>query len=679
MDRAGKQLERNQHRLDEIAAQLSGAASLRKESSSPQRSRPALGVLALLTLLAGVGLATSGSLAIGTPIAGVGAIAVFVWAFFAWKAAQYTAPGGPAEGQAVLLAERKTLEADQIEITGRNAQYESQLQHCQDTLNELNQQIRVQVDRVPDLQEEVRGAEQRRRQVELEKARGQAHVEALESAIDGHRREIEDRSTQRHEILKTQEQRQAALQVKEEELKVDRHALDEAEQALAGRTSTQDSADRDRRLKESMREHEAQQREAELEQARRQAQVEALETTIDGYRKEIDDLTTERPETLKTQEQRQAALRASERELEARRQRLQEAEQDLDNRKQGTAEQHARKEQLLQMRKTAEQQRVEEAETAGAAERQLREVAEEALGSESACAIRVATDLMRTLGNWLKDQAQAQRSDQEGAEAYAAYREFVGPRGINHLRDKAQRRRDEADELSGALIGPMGRSNESTEADEPELQERVRALEGEVRKLEGKHEELRRTLPSLAELEEELETKKRRLRELEGFDATLAKAVEHLKDAEEHVYRELAPKLQVSIREHLPRVTRGRYEACKVDPDTLKLEVESPEAGWVSASGLSLGTQEQVYLLLRFALAEHLTKPGQRCPLILDDVLAAADAGRKLGTLDTLLALGEETQIVLFTHEDDVHQWARTKLTAGRHKLIELTREALPR
>ena len=582
LKQAHTQLERNQHRLDEITARLPGLASLDEEGSRPQRPRPALGVLALLALLAGVGLAASGFLMIGAPLAGVGAIALFVWAFFAWKAAEHAAPGGPAEGQAALLAERRTLEADQIEIAGRKAQHESQLQQCEKRLRELNRQIQVQ-------------------------------------------------------------------------------------------------ADRDRGLKESTREHERQQREVELEQARRQARVETLETTIDGYRKEIEDLTIQRPEILKTQEQRQAALQAWERELKVRRQRLEEAEQGLDHRKEGAAEQRARKEQIQQSRKAAEQQRVEEADAAEAAERQLREVAGEALGSESAGGTRAATDLMRTLDDWRKQQAQARHWDQERADAYAAYREFVGPRGINYLRDTARQLRNEADHLSCAAVGPIDRSSGGTEASETELEDRVRTLEGDVRELEGQHQELRRTLPSLAGLEEELETEKRRLRDLEDFDATLAKAVEHLKDAEEHVYRELAPKLQISIQEHLPHVTRGRYEACKVDPDTLKLEVESPDSGWVSAGGLSLGTQEQVYLLLRFALAEHLTKPGQKCPLILDDVLAAADAGRKRGILDTLLALGEETQIVLFTHEDDVLQWARTELTASRHKLIELSREALPR
>ena len=67
-----------------------------------------------------------------------------------------------------------------------------------------------------------------------------------------------------------------------------------------------------------------------------------------------------------------------------------------------------------------------------------------------------------------------------------------------------------------------------------------------------------------------------------------------------------------------------------------------------------------------------MTRPGQKCPLILDDVLAAADAGRKRAILETLLVLGDETQVVLFTHEADVLQWTRDSLVGDRHRLIEL-------
>ena len=91
---------------------------------------------------------------------------------------------------------------------------------------------------------------------------------------------------------------------------------------------------------------------------------------------------------------------------------------------------------------------------------------------------------------------------------------------------------------------------------------------------------------------------------------------------------------------------------------------------WQRAEVLSHGTAEQVYLLLRLALARHLA--SQSCPLILDDAVAASDSQRKHNLLETLLAVSESTQVILFTHEDDVCTWAQERLVSGPHKLTEL-------
>ena len=70
------------------------------------------------------------------------------------------------------------------------------------------------------------------------------------------------------------------------------------------------------------------------------------------------------------------------------------------------------------------------------------------------------------------------------------------------------------------------------------------------------------------------------------------------------------------------------------------------------------------------ALARHLA--SQACPLILDDAVAASDSQRKQELLETLLALSESTQVILFTHEDDVRVWARERLADEPHRLTEL-------
>ena len=143
-----------------------------------------------------------------------------------------------------------------------------------------------------------------------------------------------------------------------------------------------------------------------------------------------------------------------------------------------------------------------------------------------------------------------------------------------------------------------------------------------------------------------------------------------MEKAEERVHRTVAPVLAETVREWIPRVTGGRYTDCRVDPEKLAVEVATTNGRWHRAEILSHGTAEQVYLLLRLALARHLA--SQACPLILDDAVAASDSQRKHDLLETLLAVSESTQVILFTHEDDVFAWAQGRLVGGPHKLTEL-------
>src|SRR5581483_6051556 len=98
----------------------------------------------------------------------------------------------------------------------------------------------------------------------------------------------------------------------------------------------------------------------------------------------------------------------------------------------------------------------------------------------------------------------------------------------------------------------------------------------------------------------------------------------------------------------------------RVDPQDLSVQVLAADGEWRDARALSHGTAEQIYLLLRIALAERLATTGETCPLILDDVLVQSDAQRKRALLDTILAASRTRQVILFTQEDDVLTWAQT-------------------
>jgi uncharacterized protein YhaN len=65
---------------------------------------------------------------------------------------------------------------------------------------------------------------------------------------------------------------------------------------------------------------------------------------------------------------------------------------------------------------------------------------------------------------------------------------------------------------------------------------------------------------------------------------------------------------------------------------------------------LSAGTRDQLYLAMRLAFARQIS-PGEPLPLILDDPFSNFDDQRIAAALEILNAVGDDQQIILFTHD----------------------------
>ena len=246
---------------------------------------------------------------------------------------------------------------------------------------------------------------------------------------------------------------------------------------------------------------------------------------------------------------------------------------------------------------------------------------------------------------------------------------------LAELRAHAVRLREEAAALA-AEVAPS-----RLDAARGAAPDRLAVAEHEARKAQvawhtarGQLEQIAAALPSMVDADDELAAAKGELERVERLDRTLARTIEFLQRAEERVHRSVAPVLRATLLEWLPAVTGGRYNDCKVDPGSLQVDVRDAGGAWRSAALLSHGTAEQVYLLLRLALARHLVADGEVCPLILDDAVAAGDAERKQALLNALHAVSAGTQVILFTHEGDVQAWAQQRLSAPRDALTELPR-----
>ncbi|MDE2943624.1 MAG: AAA family ATPase [Gemmatimonadota bacterium] len=284
-------------------------------------------------------------------------------------------------------------------------------------------------------------------------------------------------------------------------------------------------------------------------------------------------------------------------------------------------------------------------------------------------------DLAAALEQWRAGRERVLEEAGERSESWDRLQQLLGERTLEEFADDVEHLRHRADRLVdrlGANVFDEDRAGRPTEETLEDLRREAEAAREEVLRAGGQLTEREHHLPSVADAEDALAAAEREQARIARLKDTLDCTIGFLEEAQERVLRDIAPILTQTVLEWLPAVTDGRYTGCRIDPENLLVQVRTPGGRWRAAELLSHGTAEQIYLLLRFALSRHLTREGETCPLILDDVVGASDAVRKQAVLRTLHALARSTQVILFTHEDDVRDWARENLTGPDARLIKL-------
>lgn len=100
-------------------------------------------------------------------------------------------------------------------------------------------------------------------------------------------------------------------------------------------------------------------------------------------------------------------------------------------------------------------------------------------------------------------------------------------------------------------------------------------------------------------------------------------------------------------------LTLGSFAALRTDLDDQGQAIligVRPDGTWVRVEGMSNGTRDQLYLALRLATLKWRLQSGEPMPFIVDDILINFDDDRSRATLKAMAELGEELQIILFTH-----------------------------
>lgn len=201
---------------------------------------------------------------------------------------------------------------------------------------------------------------------------------------------------------------------------------------------------------------------------------------------------------------------------------------------------------------------------------------------------------------------------------------------------------------------------------EPEDPEAIAATLSQVREEfdRARHEEaeILSELTSLAgstrppaRIQEDITWTRHQLTQLENEQAALALALATLEEAALQRHRRIAPGLSRNASRFLERITGGAHTEVRVGPD-LSLSLRSTQDG--SEAFLSKGALDQLYLALRLALVQRLSRNGERLPMLLDDPFANYDDTRLRAALELLREMGQEYQVLLFTCREDTARQA---------------------
>jgi hypothetical protein len=189
------------------------------------------------------------------------------------------------------------------------------------------------------------------------------------------------------------------------------------------------------------------------------------------------------------------------------------------------------------------------------------------------------------------------------------------------------------------------------------LQQEIHAKEQTLAILQERVAGRLQGLPPLAEIEEDIALVEAEVTSLEKARESLELARDFIAQAAQKLHRDYAPRLNEFLGRHLGKLTNGRYTSALVDPTDFSVRLQGPSIpAPVALTRLSLGTIEQVYLLLRAAVVEIFAQNGESIPLMLDDPLVHADARRMANALQILDVLAGSHQIFYFTKDPMVFE-----------------------
>ena len=178
------------------------------------------------------------------------------------------------------------------------------------------------------------------------------------------------------------------------------------------------------------------------------------------------------------------------------------------------------------------------------------------------------------------------------------------------------------------------------------LENEINNLKIEINKLEIKKENIEPQLENLSNLEEELSILKEQYENLQKTNQSIELVKKLLEKAYEKMKNSVSPIFTEKLSKNIAKITKGKYKKIYFS-DEQGLTVELENGNYVPAERLSIGTIDQLYLSLRLAMLDEISK--EKVPIILDEAFAYYDSERLKNILIYLETEFKDRQIIILT------------------------------
>ena len=178
------------------------------------------------------------------------------------------------------------------------------------------------------------------------------------------------------------------------------------------------------------------------------------------------------------------------------------------------------------------------------------------------------------------------------------------------------------------------------------LENEINNLKININKLELKKDNIEPELEKLVSLEEELFSLKEQYNNLKKTNESIELVKNLLSKAYEKMKNSVSPVFTEKLSNNIAKITKGKY--CKLyfsDEQGLIIELEN--GNYIPVERLSIGTIDQLYLSLRLAMLDEVSK--EKVPIILDEAFAYYDSERLKNILNYLSSEFSDRQIIIFT------------------------------